>query len=300
MIKDFTTYINEGLFDRNQSEFVIRKTDKGIEQIYIPKTRDELEKYIELDIEQAKKEGTYPNVDLNNIDVSKLGNDVLNGLFSGDIINPDISSWDIKYIPSNFFDSNEQIKEFTIPNGVTSIGDYAFESCTSLASVTISNGVTSIGDYAFESCTSLKYIEIPNSVTSIGEGVFQDCSGLKSVKIPNGVTSIGDSTFYGCESLTSVTIPNSVTSIGDDAFGGCSKLTSVTIPNSVTSIGDGAFRWCSLTSVMIPNSVTSIGSWAFRDCSGLTFAVISKHCRISVNDYFSSFPENCKITRRND
>jgi hypothetical protein len=71
MIKDFQTYINEGLFDRNQSEFNIRKTDKGIEQIYIPKTKDELYMYIKLDIEQAKKDGTYPDVNLNNIDVSE-------------------------------------------------------------------------------------------------------------------------------------------------------------------------------------------------------------------------------------
>ena len=105
MIKDFKTYINEGLFDRNQSEFVIIKTDKGIEQIYIPKTKEELYSYIDLDIEQAKKEGTYPNVNLNNIDVSELGDDDLNGLFSDKIymINPDISNWDIKSIPSNFF-----------------------------------------------------------------------------------------------------------------------------------------------------------------------------------------------------
>ena len=51
MIKDFQTYINEGLFDRNQSEFVIKKTDKGIEQIYIPKIKEELYYYIEIDNE---------------------------------------------------------------------------------------------------------------------------------------------------------------------------------------------------------------------------------------------------------
>ena len=72
MIKDFQTYINEGLFDRNQSEFNIRKTDKGIEQIYTPKTKDGLYEYIDIAIEKAKKDGTYPNVNLNNIDVSEL------------------------------------------------------------------------------------------------------------------------------------------------------------------------------------------------------------------------------------
>ena len=75
MIKDFTTYINEGLFDRNQSEFTIRKTDRGVEQVYVPKTKEELYEYIYIAVEQAKKDGTYPNVDLNNINVSELGYD---------------------------------------------------------------------------------------------------------------------------------------------------------------------------------------------------------------------------------
>ena len=121
MIKDFNTYINEGLFDRNQSEFNIRKTDRGVEQVYVPKTKEELYEYIYIAVEQAKKDGTYPDVNLNNIDISELGNGELNGLFSENAytINPDISNWDIKYIPINFFGSNKQIEEFTIPMLVT-------------------------------------------------------------------------------------------------------------------------------------------------------------------------------------
>ena len=113
--------------------------------------------------------------------------------------------------------------------------------------ITVDNvvhNVTSIGDYAFEECSSLTSITIPNSVTSIGEWAFSYCSGLTSVTIPNSVTSIGEYTFYECSGLTSVTIPNSVTSIGNWAFSGCGGLTSITIPNSVTSIRSGAFSRC--------------------------------------------------------
>ncbi len=55
---------------------------------------------------------------------------------------------------------------YTVPNGVTSIGDYAFITCPSLASVTIGTNVTSIGDSAFEACTILASVMIPNSVTA--------------------------------------------------------------------------------------------------------------------------------------
>ena len=130
--------------------------------------------------------------------------------------------------------------------------------------------VTSIGDYAFDSC-HITSVDIPDSVTSIGIGAFSMCSGLTSVDIPDGVTSIGDFAFCYCTGLTSVDIPDGVTSIGYRAFSNCHSLTSVTIPDSVTSIGDSAFSFCiDLTSVTIPGSVTSIGSGAFYRCTGLT------------------------------
>ena len=93
--------------------------------------------------------------------------------------------------------------------------------------VAIPDGVTSIGGYAFSGYSSLTSVTIPNSVTSIGSDAFNGCSSLTSVTIPNNVTSIGSDAFYRCSSLTSVTIPNSVTSIGSLAFNGCSKLTTV-------------------------------------------------------------------------
>ena len=166
--------------------------------------------------------------------------------------------------------SSYSIIKVILEDGITSIGECAFNGCSSLTSVTIPNSVTSIGEWAFSGCSGLTSVTIPNSVTSIDNYAFKGCSSLTAVNIPNGVTSIGHYTFYGCWGLTSVTIPNSVTSIGDYAFYNCSDLTSVIIPNSVTSINVGAFRNCSgLTSVTIPNSVTSIGHHAFYGCGGL-------------------------------
>ena len=191
------------------------------------------------------------------------------------------------------------LNSVTIPNSVTSIGDYAFEGCTNLASITISNSVTSIGMAAFSRTAwyenqpdGLVYAglcaygykgEMPDNTTiSIKEGTigiaddaFYNRSSLTSITIPNSVTSIGSSAFSYCSGLTSITIPNSVTSIGSSAFWDCSSLTSITIPNSVTSIGDYAFVGCTnLASITISNSITSIKSGAFSGCSSLTSVTI--------------------------
>ena len=126
-----------------------------------------------------------------------------------------------------WYGSRSRVKSAVIAEGVTSIGESAFENCRSLTSVTIPNSVTSIGRYAFYYCTSLTSVTIPDSVTSIGWLAFNGCTSLTSVTIPDGVTIINDAVFNGCTSLTSVTIPDSVTSIGGSAFYNCTSLTDV-------------------------------------------------------------------------
>ena len=155
---------------------------------------------------------------------------------------------------------------YAIPEGITTIGTYAFQGCSGLTSVTIPSSVTSIGRFAFSDCTGLTSVTIPSSVTSIGYRAFEGCSGLTEPIYSSNIFVYMPSSYEG-----SYAIPEGITTIGADAFQGCSSLTSVTIPEGVTSIGDDAFFECrGLTSVVIPSSVTSIGSLAFEGCSGLT------------------------------
>ena len=200
---------------------------------------------------------------------------------------------------------------YTIPNGVTRIGDNAFYGDAVLTNVIIPDSVTNIGRWAFRG-SSLTRITIPNSVTRIEEVAFDYCENLKGVyisdisawckidfeggsgnplyeagnlylndtlvtdlTIPYGVTSISSGAFYGCSSLTSVTIPDSVTSIGDGAFQDCSSLTNVKISDGVTNIGNGLFYDCSaLTSVTLSRSMTSIADYMFYGCESLTDVAI--------------------------
>jgi hypothetical protein len=164
--------------------------------------------------------------------------------------------------------------DYTIPESVTSIGNYAFSNCSSLTSITIPNSVTSIGSDAFNYCKNLISVTIPEGVTSIKDFTFSVCSRLTSITIPESVISIEDNAFSWCSNLTSITIPEGVTSIGNYVFSNCSSLTSITIPESLTSIGINAFLNCSsLTSITILEGVTSIGDYAFVGCSSLTSVI---------------------------
>ena len=183
-------------------------------------------------------------------------------------------------------DYRSKIKTLVIDDGVTSIGDYAFEGCSGLTSVTIGNSISDIGMDAFYDCNGLtavyytgdiaqwcgiSFVSYYSNPLAYAHKLYINNELLTSLVIPEIITEIKDYAFNNASCLTSVTIPYSVTSIGSTAFYGCSGLTSVSIPNSVTSIGGSAFKNCSgLTSVTIGSGVTNIGADAFYGCSGLS------------------------------
>ena len=167
------------------------------------------------------------------------------------------------------------ITTVTIADGVTSIGNKAFENCSGLQNVTIGNTVTSIGFRAFDHCSGLQKVNIGNSVTTINGNAFSH-SGLQSVTIPASVESINTGAFELCRELQNVTIADGVTTIDSYAFGGCGNLTVVTIPASVTTIGENAFYSCyNLTVVtMLRNDPPSLGLSVFDDCGGLNLILV--------------------------
>jgi BspA type Leucine rich repeat region (6 copies) len=211
----------------------------------------------------------------------------------------------------DFAFENTALFGVTIPDSVTSIGEYAFYYCYTLPSVTIPASVTNIGAEAFAACPNLWNIAvdaanpsyagvggvlynktftaliqfpegnlagsytISNSVTRIWPYAFWSCYRLSSVTMGVSLTNIGDSAFKYCTGLTAVALPDCLVSIGNQAFYGCSGLTNLTLGNSVTSIGDEAFSGCSgLKRVTMGDRVTGIGDSAFAYCSHLTSVTI--------------------------
>ena len=154
---------------------------------------------------------------------------------------------------------NKQLTSVSIPNSVTTIGEYAFYG-NRLTSVTIPNGVITIGLDAFM-YNQLTSVSIGNTVKIIDHGAFQD-NQLTEVIIPNSVTTIGPVAFCNNQ-IATVIIGNSVKTIGYCAFTD-NKLTSVTIPDSVTTIALEAFSINQLTSVTIGAGVI-LGNFSITD-----------------------------------
>ena len=95
-------------------------------------------------------------------------------------------------------------RDIIIPDGVTSIGDYAFSDCPCLLSVSIGKNVKSIGNYAFSDTPWLR--NHPDDFVVINGILIKYKGNGGAVTIPDSVTSIGDHVFEGCKSLTSLTI----------------------------------------------------------------------------------------------
>lgn len=210
---------------------------------------------------------------------------------------------------------SESINKIIIDNGVTTIGNNAFERCEYLTDVKISNTVYSIGNDAFSYCENLEKINIPGSVNAISRDMFRGCSKLSEVNIENGVKYIEERAFYNCTNLKTINMPKSIIRIDENIFKGCFNLIEITVDNAnnqyssynaalynkeletlyiypagkakfeisstTKTISTDALQDCSkLTEIIIPDNVESIdgriGS-AFSGCVSLNKITVSKN-----------------------
>ena len=164
---------------------------------------------------------------------------------------------------SPWYDYRESITKIQIEGGISSIGDYAFEGCSSIQTVTIPEGVITVGKNAFDGCI-LNSIYLPSTLTNVRPYSF---TNAKEVHIPSmgdwlhirweGSYDFGDyycvsnPLRYGCTiyvnnaPISDFIIPEGVTAIPQFAFYGCTTINSITLPDSIVTIGGRAFEGCS-------------------------------------------------------
>lgn len=205
----------------------------------------------------------------------------------------------VSAIGMNAFTGNNVITDLVIPEGVTTLYWYSFNTCRNLETVTLPDSLEFIDGWAFERCSRLKTINVPANVTLINGGAFAQNSSMTSITcdpanknyvsvdgvlftkdmkelvaypggiqggytVPATVNHIGDAAFYGALGLDSVTILGNLDFIGFEAFAECSKLTDVAIRDGVNYVGYWAFRGCDgIKTLTVPQSVTNIGNQAF-------------------------------------
>ncbi len=189
--------------------------------------------------------------------------------------------------------------------------------------VVIGNGVTSVGQHAFEGCRSLEEVVIPDTVATVDESAFCYCTSLSEITLPDGVCSIEATAFDCCSGLTRVTIPASVTSIADYAFSSCGSLAEVRycgsldqwnaiqigsnndallsadircvgmpspdliLPASLTSIAGEAFAGSAFSCVQLSEKTVEIGPRAFANCPNLEYVYIPAATVSIAEDAFS-------------
>ncbi len=238
----------------------------------------------------------------------------------------------VTIIGANAFEG-QGFKKIEFPKSLLTIEASAFKNCRMLEEVVFAEGcnLETIGDYAFQLCTSLKGIELPAGVKTIGKAAFQGCQNMETLDLGDNLVTIHESAFDTTPSLSGVTFPDTLTGIGKYAFrysgisgkviipenveklvelnadGSyktstsqysmtsytfqyCTNITEVELPDSLTHIAGYAFDGCiSLRTINFPEGLEYISNYAFRNCRSLTTVALPDSMKDIGNNVF----ENC-------
>ena len=180
------------------------------------------------------------------------------------------------------FAHNDRLKEITLPQSLTSIGKAVFFWCAALGKIAIPDGVTSVGDNAFSTCVSLKELALGAELLSAGCGLTEFCVALEKITVSennesfsgegNCLTRKADNTVIaGCASSK---IPAGTEQIGEYAFCGQTQLGAIDFPDGLKKIGNYAFSCTGLKELKLPRGLQRIGAYAFANCIELEYVQI--------------------------
>ena len=256
------------------------------------------------DVELLKVKGTLNSTDWTNIKQMK------------NLLALDLTEAKFDAVPNYAFDGLSRLSNVKLPEGVNTIGEYAFRG-TQIWNIDIPNSVTSIGQYAFAStriesvnfgkesklqtigynafreCTLLQEFIMPNTVTKLGTynnysdrecNTFYGCTNLKKIYFSDALTTLEQSVCNNCTKLSDVHLPQSLLSIRDYAFYNNSSLRHIDFPQTLERIDYEAFSQCGLDSVLLPVKMSTLENYAFRNCDNLTY--------IELPSYIGSYDNN--------
>ena len=172
---------------------------------------------------------------------------------------------------SYIFDGCSNLQNVEFRDGASGVPDYAFKECAKLKSVDASrSALSSIGRFAFDSCSSLTDFVSSDSLTEIGDFAFASCKKLTGFEFPDSMQKIDTSAFLGCTGMTYISIPSAVTYIEENAFYGCTGIKKVDIAVLKADWGQGIFTGCKgLTEIVLGNDVTGLPIDTFSSCENV-------------------------------
>ena len=168
-----------------------------------------------------------------------------------------------------------RLTSITIPDTVTSIGNYAFSNCKKLTAISIPDSVTCISNEAFSGCQKLASIQWSQNLQTIGRSSFSGCSSLENIVFPKTVKTVGSSAFYNCTSVSSISFTDNskggfYVDIQSSAFSNCTALENISFSKNIKHLEPSAFYGCSsLVDVVLSDNITDIDYMAFSNCTAL-------------------------------
>lgn len=258
------------------------------------------------DVELLKVKGT-----LNSTDWTTIKN-------CTNLIGLDLTEAQFDAVPNNAFDGMSKVSSVKLPEGVKSIGDYAFRG-TQLLNIDVPSSVTSIGQcafyqtrvrtvnfkedsqlqtigyQAFYQCKSLQEFIMPHTVTKLrtyndntdyDSDTFNGCTALKKMVFSDALTYLPHYTCNNCNAIEELHLPNKIISIGRSFLYAGTCLKKLNIPQSIQIIGDNAFAGIhNVDSLIIPESIRSIGNHAFCNSSRISYIELPSSMS-SYNQWF--------------
>ncbi len=237
---------------------------------------------------------------------------------SGKIVFPRFYKFStVTRIKPNGFVNNTNLTEVVISNTFHTIGDGAFDGCSSITKLYLYDSVETIGNLTFKGCTSLTEFSVPNSVTTIGAGAFRNCSGITSISLPfvgrNAKTVITPdttsyTTYFGYifndTSAANFYVSSQIKvapTITDFKVNSPTSVVTFYLPNALRtiSINGGVICNFALSNVMsvstlnVGSKVTKIGDYACVGMSSLLFLNVDESQTI---DYIGSYSFNSLLS----